>query len=297
MPLGYAYANRREIPSPVARVATRAERDFVRTARHGLAVAWRAPARTSGDDGWSGRAGSARRNAPARCSPCGARSHSPDAPAPSRIISRSRVTLATIEAAAIEATSASPEITASQSQPQSMRSRPSTNTSRGRTGSAAHRARQRPQRGAQDVVAIDARRPSRRRPRPRRWRRSLRRASRAPRRSSFLESSSPRGMRSGSRMTAAATTGPASGPRPASSQPATGQTPRFSARALAAERRAEDFLAERQALGFARLWRRRSDSCGAILRAGAAQVKWNEVPPENGGENLANPAGSPARRR
>ncbi|MGY3465336.1 hypothetical protein ACVW0I_002207 [Bradyrhizobium sp. LM6.11] len=40
-----------------------------------------------------------------------------------------------------------------------------------------------------------------------------------------LESSMPRGMRSGSRITAAATTGPASGPRPASSQPATGQIP------------------------------------------------------------------------
>ena len=46
------------------------------------------------------------------------------------------MTLATIEAAAIDVTSASPEITASQSQPQSMRSRPSTNTSFGRTGSA-----------------------------------------------------------------------------------------------------------------------------------------------------------------
>src|SRR4051812_18476434 len=34
-------------------------------------------------------------------------------------------------------------------------------------------------------------------------------------------------MRLGSRMTAAATTGPASGPLPASSQPATGNTPRF----------------------------------------------------------------------
>ena len=33
--------------------------------------------------------------------------------------------------------------------------------------------------------------------------------------SSFLESSTPRGMRAGSRMTAAATTGPASGPLPA----------------------------------------------------------------------------------
>ena len=48
--------------------------------------------------------------------------------------------------------------------------------------------------------------------------------------SSFLESFRPRGMRLGSRMTAAATTGPASGPRPASSQPATGKTPLLSAR-------------------------------------------------------------------
>src|SRR5207245_3381176 len=37
----------------------------------------------------------------------------------------------------------------------------------------------------------------------------------------------PLGMRLGSSTTAAATTGPASGPRPASSQPATGQTPRL----------------------------------------------------------------------
>src|SRR5947209_6782289 len=44
---------------------------------------------------------------------------------------------------------------------------------------------------------------------------------------SFLESFSPRGMRFGSRMTAAATTGPASGPLPASSQPATGNSPFF----------------------------------------------------------------------
>src|SRR5207237_10070731 len=46
---------------------------------------------------------------------------------------------------------------------------------------------------------------------------------------SFLESFRPRGMRLGSRITAAATTGPASGPRPASSHPAIGQMPRLSA--------------------------------------------------------------------
>ena len=55
---------------------------------------------------------------------------------PSRVISRSRVTLATIEAAATEATSASPETTASQSQPQSILLLPSTKTIRGLTGSA-----------------------------------------------------------------------------------------------------------------------------------------------------------------
>ena len=56
-------------------------------------------------------------------------------------------------------------------------------------------------------------------------------------------------MRFGSRITAAATTGPASGPRPASSQPATGHIPLPSARALAPERRTHDLLAERQAVG------------------------------------------------
>ncbi len=49
---------------------------------------------------------------------------------------RSRVTLATIEAAAIDVTSASPDTTASQSQPQSIFMLPSTKTSLGRTGSA-----------------------------------------------------------------------------------------------------------------------------------------------------------------
>src|SRR5216683_2962534 len=51
-------------------------------------------------------------------------------------MSRSRVTLATIEAAAIEATSPSPPITAWQSQETAMRSQPSTKTRRGRVGSA-----------------------------------------------------------------------------------------------------------------------------------------------------------------
>ena len=60
-------------------------------------------------------------------------------------------------------------------------------------------------------------------------------------------------MRLGSSTTAAATTGPASGPRPASSQPATGQMPLLERAPLAPERRAEDRLVQRQArarLGF-----------------------------------------------
>ena len=46
------------------------------------------------------------------------------------------MTLATIEAAAIEATSASPDTTASQSQPQSILMLPSTKPAAARTGSA-----------------------------------------------------------------------------------------------------------------------------------------------------------------
>ena len=109
------------------------------------------------------------------------------------------------------------------------------------------RARQRPERGLQDIVAVDARGRAEGDGDLARWRRLCRRALRALRASSFLELLRPRGMRLGSRITAAATTGPASGPRPASSQPATGQTPRFMARAFAAEARAEISLAKRQA--------------------------------------------------
>ena len=141
-------------------------------------------------------------------------------------ISRSRVTLAMMEAAAIELTKPSPPITASHSQGSAIRSRPSTNTCFGASGSActarasAHsEARKILSRSirageakatAKDAVAqIFSNRSSR--------------SSGVSR----LESSMPLGMRSGSRITAAATTGPASGPRPASSQPATGQTPRL----------------------------------------------------------------------
>ena len=117
----------------------------------------RRPGRTSGGDGWSARAAPARRNAPARCSPCGARSHSPGARAPSRLISRSRVTLATIEAAAIESTRASPPITASQSQPHLDAVAPVDEDEPGPHRQRRDRPRQRPQRSLQDVVAVDPR--------------------------------------------------------------------------------------------------------------------------------------------
>ena len=186
-----------------------------------------ATGQTSGGDGSSDRAGRARRNVPARCSPLALEAVAGWA-APRQAISRSRVTLATIDAAAIEATMPSPPITASQSQPASMRSRPSTKTRRGLTGSEAT---------ARASAHSDARRILSRSIRAggaiatATWARAQMRSYSTSRRSAVrrLESSSPRGMLSGSRITAAATTGPASGPRPASSQPATGHTPRLSA--------------------------------------------------------------------
>ena len=120
----------------------------------------------------------------------------------------------------------SPPITASQSQGASILSRPSTNTCFGISGSA-RTARASAQSEARKILS-----------------RSIRAgeakatakdevaqisSNNSSRRSavSRLESSMPLGIRFGSSTTAAATTGPASGPRPASSQPATGQTPRL----------------------------------------------------------------------
>ena len=131
-----------------------------------------------------------------------------------------------IDAAAIETISPSPPITASQSHGVSSRSRPSTNTCCGISGkpctarlsahSDACRILSRSIRAVdpnatanEDVAQIFSNSSSRRSG------------------VSRLESSMPFGIRLGSSTTAAATTGPASGPRPASSQPATGQTPRL----------------------------------------------------------------------
>ena len=94
-------------------------------------------------------------------------------------------------------------------------------------GQRTDRARQRPERGAQDIVAIDPRRRGKGDRKGRLSRRSPRTIPRGARPSAAWNRRSPWGFASGSSTTAAATTGPASGPRPASSQPATGQTPRL----------------------------------------------------------------------
>src|SRR5258705_2530186 len=131
-----------------------------------------------------------------------------------------------IEAAAIDTTMPSPPITASQSQGTSILSRPSTNTCFGISGSA---------RTARASAQSEARRMLSRSIRAGEAKATAKddvaqiSSNSSSRRSavSRLESSIPLGIRLGSSTTAAATTGPASGPRPASSQPATGQTPRL----------------------------------------------------------------------
>ena len=112
-------------------------------------------------------------------------------------ISRSRVTLATIEAAAIESTSASPLITALHSQ----------STVDAVDAVDEHELRRAPAAPSRRAPAPRARRrgccrgrcapAARSRPRPARWRRSSRKAPRASSAFSFLESLSPRGMRFG----------------------------------------------------------------------------------------------------
>ena len=145
---------------------------------------------------------------------------------PNRVMSRSRVTLATMEAAAIEARMASPLITALHSQPISMRSRPSTNTSWGLIGRPAT-ARASAHKDARRMLSRSMRHGGANATATCALAQILACSFSRVCGSSFLESSSPRGTRLGSSTTAAATTGPASGPLPASSQPAIGHTPRF----------------------------------------------------------------------
>ena len=174
----------------------------------------------------SARAGRARRDDRACHSPCCAPSHSRDAPRHSRSIIRSRSCLATIEAAAIDRHSASPATIASEACGQFGQRLPSTRIIAGavpgldqRIDGAVHRQHRRPQ----DVERCRS---------PRRVAMPTPTAAtcadlaaqilaRARRRASS-KSSMPLGTLRRLSTTAAATTGPASGPRPASSTPATG---------------------------------------------------------------------------
>ena len=161
-------------------------------------------------------------------SPCGGRSRSAGRSRSSSIIIRSRVTLAMMEAAAMESDSASPAMTVRTGQGSCGARLPST---RARLGGVAswRSASAMAQKVACRILSRSMRATSAM-PMPtcalaRIGSKSASRCAAL----SFLESSRPSGMRAGSRITAAATTGPAQGPRPASSMPQTGARPRDTA--------------------------------------------------------------------
>ena len=98
-------------------------------------------------------------------------------------------------------------------------------------------------------------------------------------------------------MTAAATTGPASGPRPASSQPATGQMPFASARRSRRNvGRTSSSRSGRRSAFFAVL-AAAVRLMSAILRAGALKSNGTQFRLRMAGKTLANPAGPGAPRR
>ena len=185
------------------------------------------PARTAGGDARSDRAGAGPRDARARRSPCGSRSRSPDDRARGGTSAGRATPWRRSRRRRSRPRCASPPITASQPQADVELVAAVDEHMLRPVRQRMHGLRQRPERGAQDVVALD--------PRDRgdghghlRGRADLleqllarARASASWNRRDLL------GMRFGSRMTAAATTGPASGPRPASSQPATRRMPFF----------------------------------------------------------------------
>ncbi len=158
-------------------------------------------------------------------SPCGARSRSPGTAAATRVMKASRAVLARIDAALISPTRASPPMMASNSQLRPSIAAPghrlpSTQTRPGATASP---------RIARRIASSEASRMfktsiSAASTQPMAQALALlrtRAASRSrPADDSCLESRRPAMGRRGSRITAAATTGPARGPRPASSTPA-----------------------------------------------------------------------------
>src|SRR5690606_23770973 len=139
---------------------------------------------------------------------------------------RSRMTLATIDAAAIDWERWSPLTTARPRQGRAGgTSRPSASTILGGVHGFATDLRIASRRALRiSPQSIECAHTEEKETETARARISSNTASRAALSIRF-ESSNPSGMLSGSRITAAATTGPASGPRPASSVPATGHSP------------------------------------------------------------------------
>ncbi len=183
-------------------------------------------ARNCAGEGGRDRVAPGSPDGPRSGSPCGARNRSPDRAHATRVMKASRAVLARIDAALISPTRASPPITASKSQsrpsmPRSGQRLPSTQTRPGATASpriARRIASSEASRmfntsisaaSTQPMAQALACQPDSRAP-----------VVRAPRGVSCLESRRPAMGRRGSRITAAATTGPARGPRPASSTPA-----------------------------------------------------------------------------
>ena len=161
-----------------------------------------------------GRSGAARPSAPASRSPCDARTRTPGNGAARSSRSRSRYTFATIEAAAIEAQSASPWIDGKLRPPDPGHRDGVADQDLGlRARSASTAIRMAGEARAQDVADVDLARAddsdAERRSRAGGPRASSRSRAAA---SSFLESSRPGRTQSSGRMTAAATTGPASEP-------------------------------------------------------------------------------------
>ena len=166
------------------------------------------------------RARAAPPGARASSSPCGRRSRTADAPRAGRCSSRSRWTLAMIDAAEIARTRASPPITVAPASPARAAGcrRPARCSAAGASPSTARRiassvARRMLSRSISSTLAsatLQQTAP---------WRRISRSSRSRSSGCSSFESFRPRIGPFSSRITAAATTGPASGPRPASSTP------------------------------------------------------------------------------
>ena len=184
------------------------------------------PAHRSSDGSRSGPAGAAPQGASVSNSPCGSPARSRDSSTPARSMCASRATLATIDAALTQATLASPSTTGSivQRSPRPARigqRSPSTITCSGAHGNASSALRIARKVACRMLSASISAASAQPIPHAR-LRRRISPASSSRRAAvSTFESARPSIVSRGSSMTAAAVTGPASGPRPASSTPTT----------------------------------------------------------------------------